>query len=61
MSILNKRVRFISSDDRFTKLKNGDMGIVKSVDDFGTVHISWDNGSVLGMIREAGDRFEVVL
>jgi len=42
------RVKLISMDDPYTNLKPGDRGFVTSVDDIGTVHIQWDNGSTLG-------------
>ena len=35
-------------DDPYTNLKSGDRGFVTKVDDTGTVHIQWDNGSNLG-------------
>ena len=58
--LIGKRVRFLRSSDPFTKLQHGDEGVVRTVDDFGTVHIKWDNGSTLGMITEEGDRFQLV-
>ena len=42
------RVKLISMDDPYTNLKPGDRGFVTKVDDIGTVHIQWDNGSNLG-------------
>ena len=42
------RVKLISMDDPYTNLKPGDRGFVTGVDDIGTVHIQWDNGSTLG-------------
>ena len=42
------RVELISMSDPYTKLKPGDRGTVSFVDDIGTVHINWDNGSGLG-------------
>jgi len=48
------------SSDPYTKLIFGDEGVVMTVDDLGTVHIKWDNGSTLGMITEEGDRFQIV-
>jgi len=42
------RVKLISMDDPYTNLKSGDRGFVTKVDDIGTVHIQWDNGSNLG-------------
>ena len=59
-SYIGKRVRFLRSSDPFTKLQHGDEGVVTSVDDLGTFHIKWDNGSTLGMITEEGDRFQIV-
>lgn len=58
--LIGKRVRFLRSSDPYTKLQHGDEGVVTVVDDFGTVHIKWDNGSTLGMITEEGDRFQLV-
>lgn len=42
------RVELLSMSDPYTALKRGDQGTVISVDDIGTVHIAWDNGSSLG-------------
>jgi len=42
------RVKLVSMDDPHTNLKPGDRGFVTKVDDIGTVHIQWDNGSTLG-------------
>lgn len=42
------RVALISMNDPYTKLRLGDEGTVIAVDDIGTVHIQWDNGSTLG-------------
>lgn len=36
--------------DPCSKLKPGDQGTVKCVDDIGTVFVSWDCGSGLGMV-----------
>lgn len=42
------RVELVSMDDPYTTLKPGDRGTVSGVDDIGTVHVAWDNGSGLG-------------
>lgn len=42
------RVALVSMDDPYTKLQPGDQGTVIAVDDMGTVHIQWNNGSTLG-------------
>ncbi len=36
-------------DDPYSTLVPGDRGTVKSVDDAGTIHVSWDCGSGLGL------------
>lgn len=54
------RVRLDSCTDEYTKLEIGSEGTVKFVDDFGTVFIDWDCGSMLGLVEEAGDRFTVI-
>lgn len=55
-----KRIRLISINDPYTNLKPGDKGTVSFVDSMGTVHVDWDNGSTLGLVREDGDRFSVI-
>ena len=34
----------------YARLKPGDQGTVVAVDDIGTVHIDWDNGSGLSLV-----------
>lgn len=58
--LVGKRVRLDYTSDQYTKLVSGDEGIVRSIDVFGTVHIAWDNGSTLGLIEDAGDRFTII-
>lgn len=43
-------VELIRMNDPYTNLKPGDKGTVKFVDDIGTIHISWDRGSSLGVV-----------
>ena len=45
-----KRIELISTSDPYTELKPGDRGNVDFVDDMGTIHVTWDNGSTLGMV-----------
>ena len=43
-------LRFLlTENDPYTRLKPGDQGEVVMVDDIGTVHVAWDNGSSLGV------------
>ena len=44
------RVELVYMDDPFIhKLSPGCRGIVRSVDDIGTIHVDWDCGSGLGI------------
>ena len=44
------RVELVRMNDPYTNLIPGDQGIVKYVDDIGTIHVKWDNGSGLGVV-----------
>ena len=44
------RVELIRMDDPYTRLKPGDKGTVRMVDDTGTVFVDWDCGSGLGIV-----------
>lgn len=48
--LTHKRVMLVSTTDPYTNLRRGDIGTVTLVDDYGTVHVKWDNGSTLGLI-----------
>ena len=43
------RVELVFMNDPYTRLKPGDQGEVEMVDDIGTIHVRWDNGSGLGV------------
>ena len=43
------RVELIRMEDEYSRLKPGDKGTVTGVDDIGTIHVSWDCGSSLGI------------
>lgn len=45
------RVELVSMDDPYnTRLQPGEQGTVRAVDDTGTVFVSWDCGSGLGIV-----------
>lgn len=44
------RVELIQMDDPYSRLKPGDKGTVRSVDDTATVFVGWDCGSGLGIV-----------
>lgn len=52
------RVRLVAVNDPYTRLRPGDVGTVRRVDDTGTVHVTWDSGSALGIVPDAGDLIE---
>jgi hypothetical protein len=54
------RVQLLRCNDPYTKLEPGMLGIVRSIDSMGTVHVEWENGSRLGMVTEDGDSFRVI-
>jgi hypothetical protein len=43
------RIKLIHMDDVQTP-PSGCMGTVRFVDDIGTIHVAWDNGSSLGVV-----------
>lgn len=43
------RVKLISLEDPYSRLPEGTKGTVDAVDDIGTIHVRWDNGSGLGV------------
>lgn len=44
------RLELIHMDDPYSRLKLGDKGTVRSVDDTATVFVDWDCGSGLGVV-----------
>lgn len=52
-------LKVISMDDPYHPIPSGTLGEVTMVDDAGTIHMRWQNGSSLGII-EGVDSFEVV-
>ena len=44
------RVELVQMNDMYSRLVAGDKGTVRCVDDMGTIHISWDKGSSLGIV-----------
>ena len=55
------RVELIHMDDPYNKkLTPGCRGTVKFVDDMGTIHVSWDCGSGLGLVY-GEDEFKKVI
>ena len=53
------KIHLIEMDDSQAP-PTGTLGTVKCVDDMGTIHVSWETGSTLGLIPEE-DRFEIII
>jgi len=53
-----KRLRCIEMKDLYP-VPSGTMGTIINVDDVGTVHVKWDNGSTLGLVPNE-DSYEIV-
>ena len=53
-----KRVRCIHMMDEYPIL-SGEEGTVDCVDDMGTIHVNWDCGRKLGLVREE-DQYELI-
>jgi hypothetical protein len=58
-SYVGKKVQLVYTDDQYTKLKPGDFGVVRLVDDTGTIHVNWEDGSNLGLIPGV-DKFHII-
>jgi hypothetical protein len=54
-----KRIELISTTDPYTELRSGDQGTIDFVDDMGTIHVNWDNGSQLGLVP-GEDQFKLL-
>ena len=44
------RVRLVHMNDPYTTIPPGTIGVVSGVDDAGTIHTIWSNGSTLGAV-----------
>lgn len=56
-SVKGKRLRLVICTDPHTVLPPGLEGTADFFDALGTLHVSWDNGSRLGLVSDAGDRW----
>jgi hypothetical protein len=53
------RVKLDFMDDPYDSITPGTEGTVTSIDDMGTVHVRWDNGSGLGLVFNV-DKFHKI-
>lgn len=59
-SLVGRRIKLVKCNDSFTKLEPGAEGVVEMIDDLGTLHVKWDNGAVLGLVWDDGDRWTII-
>ncbi|MFI3228473.1 MAG: DUF4314 domain-containing protein [Clostridia bacterium] len=52
-------IKLISMDDPYSQIPSGTVGEVTKVDDVGTLHMKWSNGSTLGIVPDEDD-FQVL-
>jgi hypothetical protein len=53
-----KRVKCIKMNDEYP-IEPNEVGTIDTVDDMGTIHVKWDNGRRLGLVREE-DQYEIL-
>ena len=53
------KIQCIKMDDSYHAVAPGSIGTVDYIDDAGTIHMSWENGSSLGLIP-GEDRFKII-
>lgn len=58
--LIGKRVRLVRCNDGRTRLREGTEGVVTMIDDMGTLHVDWDDGTKLGLVWADGDRWAIV-
>lgn len=51
MTTVGDRIRLVSCSDPYTKLVPGAEGTVTFIDSLGTVHVAWDDGHTMGLVR----------
>lgn len=56
--LVGKRVELIYMNDKQAPAA-GTQGTVRRVDDMGTIHVNWDNGSSLGLV-DGEDTFKII-
>lgn len=43
---IGKRIRLISTNDEYTTIQSGDIGVITFVDDTGTIFADWEDDEV---------------
>ena len=53
------KVKLIKMYDFYSDIAEGEEGVITAVDDLGTIHVNWSNGSTLGLVFGI-DEFEII-
>ncbi|MEJ8738288.1 DUF4314 domain-containing protein [Erysipelotrichaceae bacterium HCN-30851] len=53
------RIKCVLMKDKYNPVPSGTIGSVRNIDDAGTIHMAWENGSSLGLVVDE-DIFEVI-
>jgi len=56
--LTGKRIKCVLMNDAYP-VPSGTEGTITGVDDIGTIHVKWDNGSSLGLCRDE-DQYELL-
>jgi len=57
-TLTGKRIKCVLMNDEYP-VESGTEGTITGVDDMGTIHVKWDNGRTLGLVREE-DQYELL-
>ena len=58
VALKGKRVKCIKMNDEHP-IEPNEVGTIDTVDDMGTIHVKWDNGRSIGLVREE-DQYELL-
>lgn len=56
---IGSKIKLLEKMEDIQGIKAGQLGILEYIDDEGSLHMRWDNGSGLAIIPET-DKFEVI-
>ena len=56
---VGSKIKIISMGEDINPIESGTVGVIKAIDDIGTLHCEFENGRSLGVIV-GEDRFEII-
>lgn len=57
--VTGTKIKLIKMYDFYSDIAKGEEGVITSVDDIGTIHVTWNSGATLGLIAGV-DEFEII-